>query len=109
MNPSPLQKAFGRACDLEQFANTLALDPENDPAGGGCEPQLMPLLAWYFLIHEKILQLDGMREADGLKPIARTPMPQFNGLADCVRVEEFRATAPFRQSGTTQKSPRQAT
>ena len=60
---------------FEVFAYAEALDPEDFSGTGACEHQLSTPGGWNLRIDEEILQFNCGLHADGLKAVARQPMP----------------------------------
>src|SRR5688500_2665566 len=104
----PLQNPLCLRRDFETFAHALIFNPENFAAASRSNQESMPALARNLLVHKKILKLDRVRHADGLEPIARPPVPQFNLLTDSVCIKEFCPRTCSRPFCTTQELPRDA-
>src|ERR1035437_1896192 len=104
--PEPLQTPRRLGSQLEPLCNAQTFNPNNFSAHRRRHHQSPAHGSRNFLVREQILKLDRMLHADGLKAIARLPMPQNNRRTDFVRVKKLRASsAPARQSFSRIQTP----
>src|SRR5438132_2520182 len=94
--PGPLQAANRAWHKLKSFRNAHSLDPKQLLLAVGSHNQLMTAAPHYLLIGEKILQFDRKGQPNGLKPVPRTPMPQYYVRTDAIGVKKLSSGAGFR-------------
>jgi hypothetical protein len=85
--PAPLQAANRLLCELEPFRNPHPLNPKHLSFRRGSDYKLPPPTPRNPLIAKEILQFDRERHADGLKTVARPPVPQAYRGTNLVGIE----------------------
>jgi len=100
-----MQAANRVFCELESFRNPQTFDPKDLFLGGNSDYQEVPTVARHLRIGKKILQLNGLRHANRLEAVPRTPMAQDNARTNLFTIKDLSLPAWFEMSTFFQAQP----